>query len=165
MSVMPGWWSAVATRSHTWPSGLTHLPAEHLLHSPHHPGLPPGSHLSTLCSCGFDLFKILHMNDINGVLTFIFQLLVLMCRQPHGSCMPPLQASPPGPASSYLLVSPVLHPHPFKQCPCSSLSSLSTLSGFLPTPCTEGSRQESTNKTRVRSPQAHALEQRTFLVG
>ena len=88
---MPGWWSAVATRSHIWSSGLAHLPAEHLLPSPHHPGLRPGSHLSILCSCEFDSFKILHTNGINGVLTFIFQSLVLTCRQPRGSCMPPLQ--------------------------------------------------------------------------
>lgn len=45
-----------------------------------------------------------------------------------------------------------------------SLSSLSTLSWFPP-PCTEGSRQEPTNEAGVRSPQTHALEQRTLLVG
>lgn len=93
---MPAWWSAVAARSHIWSSGLAHLLAERLLPSPHHPGLPPGSHLSILCSCEFDLFKILHMNGINGVLRFIFQLLVLMCRHPHDPCTLPCSPPPAG---------------------------------------------------------------------
>ena len=50
-----------------------------------------------------------------------------------------------------------------QQCPSASLSSLSALSWFLP-PCTEGSRQESTNEAGIRSPQTHALEQGTLLV-